>query len=608
MQINLLSLIVMVILGIIVNYSMLKLLTEKVYPPGNLSGKPGKMGKVGLAGTRGLRGEKGNMSESNSGPKGLPGKKGDAGSCTNFDVLKNDNSEIIGGCLPGQENWEIMGLTSYMATKKDVCIFGYKYNKNNGMCESPIMGNTNKKDDLRKYKISDWEPKNSNSNSNCNYNKDVINSLNPRQFEKWAKLMSDRGCPGVPKKGKVAYTRYGNQITADDKYKICDIEFIDCKDCSGEIADQMCRVKGLTMANAQQVNHAYKNCDLDTKKHGRIKDKFLAYPFAYPVKDLVSLDLQDKQLQSKITSSYTNGVNLNASNGNDGVFCVPRDAPKLSEERDKVIKDSSLPNPPPSPPTQAPLPSICSEKDVRFVGGAKSNSWERDKACKAAGDDYVLASPKEVFDAWDKCKLSHYAFGKMTDGKAAVTVQSKTGWANRGPNLHLENGNQGQFCVKGKNVSGNRIYLIRNNKSDFDNNSKFGLFYPPSVNEITAKGGSAKAFNFTRYSADKTKSLCYHGWCGAQHIENKPMAQRFTKVYLKGPANYRGLPKCGSGVSSPCIEAMSEPYDSYDGPHTIRCQNLSKNYRNWKQICPGDWGCCRALGGLKCGQPYLSHC
>ena len=32
MQINLLSLIVMVILGIIVNYSMLKLLTEKVYP------------------------------------------------------------------------------------------------------------------------------------------------------------------------------------------------------------------------------------------------------------------------------------------------------------------------------------------------------------------------------------------------------------------------------------------------------------------------------------------------------------------------------------------------------------------------------------------------
>ena len=53
MEINLLTLLIMIILGIILNFVILKLLTEKVYPPGLFAGK---QGRVGLKGDRGYKG------------------------------------------------------------------------------------------------------------------------------------------------------------------------------------------------------------------------------------------------------------------------------------------------------------------------------------------------------------------------------------------------------------------------------------------------------------------------------------------------------------------------------------------------------------------------
>ena len=113
----------------------------------------------------------------------------------------DDDGNEVGGCNVSTNDWDMMGLTSYNARNKTGCLFGYKLNSA-GVCEAPIRGYANRASILRKYGIDHWEPVNS-SNANCNYNKSVIGELQPAQFKEWAKLMSDRDCPGVPVGGNV---------------------------------------------------------------------------------------------------------------------------------------------------------------------------------------------------------------------------------------------------------------------------------------------------------------------------------------------------------------------------------------------------------------------
>ena len=156
----------MILTGIITNYIILKVLTEKVTPTEKLQGLQGMKGEKGMRGERGRLGKKGPRNN-NADIVGNDGQRGDPGSpseCSNGDV-ENDLGEVVGGCS-SQADWYMMGLISYNARDKDGCLFGYKKSAG-GVCKSPIQGVNPIEDNMREWMIDNWQERN--SDVNCNY-------------------------------------------------------------------------------------------------------------------------------------------------------------------------------------------------------------------------------------------------------------------------------------------------------------------------------------------------------------------------------------------------------------------------------------------------------
>jgi virginiamycin B lyase len=344
MEINLLTLLIMVILGVVVNYVMLKLLTEKLYPPGVFAGRQGAPGQKGESGHRGRIGERGPRAPAQSrGDKGADGNSGANSNCQIRTEYIDDDGNEVGGCNVMTRDWDMMGLTSYNARNKNGCLFGYKLNSG-GICEAPIRGYKNRVDILQKYGIKDWEPDNNASTSNCNYKKSTIGELQPAQFKKWAELMAARDCPGVPASGLVPGAEGGPPISdfTDDKYKICSMIFKKCTDCDVQQGSDVCDNSNMKVATAGQVDHAWNKCELNTGKHGRIANE----QFAYPVKSA--------------SGDYQAGSNINAQGGNDGVFCVHRDAPDADQTSTSLTAAPT--------PTEINTAQKCLDKAVAIHG------------------------------------------------------------------------------------------------------------------------------------------------------------------------------------------------------------------------------------------------
>ena len=164
-MLNIISLLIMLIFGISVNYLMLKLLTEKGLPPKKFIGEIGDPGKKGEKGYRGRIGERGPRAPTQS--QGDKGRQGDEGATSNCQIKQqyiDDDGNEVGGCNVNTNDWDMMGLTSYNARNKTGCLFGYKLNSA-GVCEAPIRGYANRANILRKYGIEHWEPVNSSKSS-----------------------------------------------------------------------------------------------------------------------------------------------------------------------------------------------------------------------------------------------------------------------------------------------------------------------------------------------------------------------------------------------------------------------------------------------------------
>ena len=145
-MLNMISLLIMLIFGIGVNYLMLKLLTEKALPPKKFIGEIGALGKKGEKGHRGRIGERGPRAPTSSrGSKGPDGIKGETSNCEIKQQYTNDDGNEVGGCNVNTNDWDMMGLTSYNARNKNGCLFGYKLNSGD-ICEAPIKGYKNRVD------------------------------------------------------------------------------------------------------------------------------------------------------------------------------------------------------------------------------------------------------------------------------------------------------------------------------------------------------------------------------------------------------------------------------------------------------------------------------
>ena len=323
----------------LINYFSLKILTEKISPLSKLRGTRGRIGKKGRSGPNGEMGERGPKAEQQDrGDPGEKGLKGENSECQRQDEYVDDLTGIIkGGCSSENNDWNMMALTSYNARNKIGCLFGYKLE--NGICKSPINGSVSKVNNLEKFGIKNWQPKNS-SNLNCSYNKDVISNLKAPQFKKWAELMSGRNCPGVPINGTVPGAEKGDIANFENNnYEYCknnNVYFFNCSDCTLSQHQQVCSNSKMKVASAGQVEQAYNRCGLDKSKHGRISDG----RFAYPVKEDSGI--------------YKAGPNINAYDGNDGVFCISNN----SKDAEQQTKSLVAPTPSEVPSaTQAPTPA-----------------------------------------------------------------------------------------------------------------------------------------------------------------------------------------------------------------------------------------------------------
>jgi len=126
-MINMISFLIMLIFGIVVNYLMLKLLTEKGLPPKKFLGEIGAPGKKGEKGHRGRIGERGPRAPAQSrGDKGADGNSGANSNCQIRTEYVDDDGNEVGGCNVMTRDWDMMGLTSYNARNKNGCLFGYK--------------------------------------------------------------------------------------------------------------------------------------------------------------------------------------------------------------------------------------------------------------------------------------------------------------------------------------------------------------------------------------------------------------------------------------------------------------------------------------------------
>ncbi|MEZ5003820.1 MAG: discoidin domain-containing protein [Chitinophagales bacterium] len=64
---------------------------------------------------------------------------------------------------------------------------------------------------------------------------------------------------------------------------------------------------------------------------------------------------------------------------------------------------------------------------------------------RCAVNDWVLASPQEIQEAWDRKLLDVYAFGMMEDGRLAVPVQTDHPTISKGTNIGIQGQSQGFF-------------------------------------------------------------------------------------------------------------------------------------------------------------------
>jgi len=189
--------IAIILVGIIVNISIIKILIL-FNPPSQFRGPRGERGIQGKIGFQGVVGKKGprNSNANKVGPTGQSGRQGNPASC-NFNA-----SECVG---EGRHDWEDMNLMSYNASKKG-CLFGYRHARMGArrICQSPARGNTpatqSPSDDTE---LGLWGTGASASDINCSYDFNRIKSYCPDKFEKFAKILSARDCPGIPVGGKV---------------------------------------------------------------------------------------------------------------------------------------------------------------------------------------------------------------------------------------------------------------------------------------------------------------------------------------------------------------------------------------------------------------------
>ena len=551
MNINLLTLLFMVIMGVLVNFAMLKLLTEKISPPGFFAGVQGNIGKKGSTGPIGEMGERGPKAEKQDrGDRGEKGLKGKDSECQLQDEYVDESTGVIkGGCSSENNDWNMMGLTSYNARNKIGCLFGYKLE--GGVCVSPINGSTSQENNLRKYGIKDWQPANRSSNFNCNYKKNVISELEAPQFREWAKLMSARNCPGVPLNGTVPGAEKGviDDYT-DDKYKICSTIFKNCSGCNEEQHAEVCKNSNMNVATAGQVEHAYNRCELDIGKHGRIADG----RFAYPVK-----------VDSGI---YKAGPNINAYDGNDGVFCVKKDAPDAEQNSESLVAPTPAPTPPPTEKPK-PLPKINNWKKI--PGGLKQVS--------ASGNGWVwgVNSAGSIY----KCKKPCTGSWSLVDGGLVqVSAGDKEVW--------------------GVNSAGS-IY-----KRPVDGSGNWQKI-PGGLKHVSASGNGWIWGVNSANKIYKCKKPCNGNW---QHITDgrlKMISGGKTNVYGIGLDNgvyTRPIDGSGSWNKIP-KEVLKEVSASNDG--YIWGVNSGKNVYRCKEPCKGNWeyDSTQKLNQISAGNSYV---
>ena len=234
----------MLILASLLNYGILKFLTIKVAPIHVIKGKRGLTGNDGDIGPNGPAGPKGIKASRKSlgnndvliGDFGTEGEKGTNASCDVSDkycIINNTLSPSASDTEKEKNKYmdgSHMNLTGYRArTLPNICLFGYRYNKENDVCESWNVGsksvescpmnqngdcinhicdtfdeynvNTNLVDKSRSFYFSkNWaKTDKENDRVNCSYKKNIIEKMTPAQFKSWMKLLSERGCKGVPK-------------------------------------------------------------------------------------------------------------------------------------------------------------------------------------------------------------------------------------------------------------------------------------------------------------------------------------------------------------------------------------------------------------------------
>ena len=317
---NVLAFFVMISLGVLINYILLKILTNKVYPPGKLRGRIGKRGTKGFQGERGRIGKQGplNVNDLIVGLKGERGTRGDESRCGETNVL-DDFGNLVGGCA-SNDNLASMDLVSYQASKKDTCLFGYQRRVFPvTYCKSPMTGTNPTEDNLLEYGIKRWAP--NNSKTNCNYYPESIKKMKPAQFKIWAKLMSDRRCPGVPAKGLVPGATGGQDLSEfrNENWKSCPVVFKKCRNCNMQQSRDVCTNSMMNLASAGQVQYATKKCDPKLNSGGEINWK------PGKVSDGFNVEASSDPSVGILIRSY-----------NYGVFCVPKGAKDMAYVPDYI--------------------------------------------------------------------------------------------------------------------------------------------------------------------------------------------------------------------------------------------------------------------------------
>ena len=590
----------MVCIGILLNYILLRILTEKVIPPGKLKGLPGETGPKGDPGEKGRLGKKGplNAVTPKAWADGDRGVMGNLSECADGPV-ENHYGNVVGGCS-SVNNWEMMGLTSYPASKKDGCLFGYKKMKG-GICKAPITGiNQIDGDFLRQYSIRDWEDEK--TKTNCSYIDDVIKNFHPAQFKKWAELMASRGCPGVPHNGLVPGIPEGSASISsftNNKWKVCPVTFRKCTGCHMYQAADICSNVNMKVASPGQVQYAFENCSpkLNTFAYGRISNG----QFAVPIQ--------------KDTSSFKKGVNIPAIGGNQGVFCTASDAPDVKYEDPYIY-------------------AVGKDHKVYKILGRKGSTWEK-------------VSNSGMMTQIDTDETYIYGVGmpethRGRQGGSSVYKMSKAGgnWTK-----------VAGCCIYQISVSHGYIYGIGSNNNVYRVGVGGGSWQhitPGSVKHITVSDKAQRALPIiygvgTNNNVYGTAALygsiwrSLHRWIhhgvgsvvqtsisdgivyglgtdgSAYKLVNKNNWQNLGGTNISGILMHKGklvaLQKDGSlsikGVGQ--ISGPNSNIKSIMGGNPIDTVSKCKKYHsgNWQSMCPRDWGCCRTLQSLNCPR---SHC